>query len=120
MPVVFVVLAMLAVFVILAVSAIMLSGFIVSAVVGHVNFIVPPVAHEIDGPVAGVVLVAVLAPLFLVPGRHMQVDRLLDNVDGSRPYDERFGVNKFRLGRVPYVDAPVKPGLAHADGNANV
>jgi hypothetical protein len=38
--------------------------------------VVPVVPHKVDRPAAGVVLPAVLAPVFLVARRYVQVDRL--------------------------------------------
>jgi hypothetical protein len=41
----------------------------------HVFFVVPIIAHKVDRSTAGVVLRTMLAPVFLVTRRHVQVDR---------------------------------------------
>ena len=45
-----------------------------TAVTRHVFVVVPVVSHKVDRPTASVVLRAVLAPVFLVARRHVQVD----------------------------------------------
>jgi hypothetical protein len=41
----------------------------------HVFVVIPVVAHEVDPPAAGVVLRAMLAPVVLMPRRHVKVNR---------------------------------------------
>ena len=52
----------------------------------HVFVVVPVVPHKVDRSAAGVVLRAMLAPVFLVARRHMQVDRRGRN-ELRRPLD---------------------------------
>ena len=66
----------------LIVPIIMLFAMILAVlllIVGHIDIIVPFITHEIDGSAACIILAAVLAPFFLVAGRYMQVDRLINN-----------------------------------------
>jgi hypothetical protein len=93
---------------------------IFAAVMGDIDIIVPLVLHEIDGPVAGVVLAAVLAPFLLVPGGHMEVYRLMGPMYGNGPGQDRLGVNQLGPGNSPDINLAVKAGLAYAYGYIDV
>lgn len=108
MPIVFSVLIVLIMLVIFAVR------FIVGTVVGDINIVVPSVLDEIDRPVAGMVLVAVLGPFFRMSGRDMEIERFMYNVDRRRVDDDGFGVNQLGPGGVAYINLSVKSGLADA------
>jgi len=63
-------------FVFIVLSAIMLifsMTSIVSAMVGHINIVVPFVFNEIDRPVACIIFAAVFAPFFCMSGGDMQI-----------------------------------------------
>ncbi len=65
----------------------------VRLIMGHIRFIVPTVLHEVDGPAAGIVLGAMLAPFFRMSGRHVEIQRLLDNVSGAGVDHNRLGID---------------------------
>src|SRR5256885_15430965 len=54
----------------------MVTVLVLLAALGTIAGLVLRGAHEIHRPVAGVVLVAVLAPVLRVTRRHVQIDRL--------------------------------------------
>lgn len=82
-----------------------------------IHLVVPIILDEIDRPAAGVVFATVLAPFFRMSGRNMQIERLLDNMDGSGPDYDRLGVDHCRAGSIPDVDLAVKARLPHCHGN---
>lgn len=106
MPVIFAVLAPVPV---TALVIIMPMRFIM----GDIYLVIPVIMDEIDRPVAGIIPGAVLAPVFRVSGRDMQIERLLDDMDGSGPDYHGFGVDQGRPGGVADVNLAVKTGLAH-------
>lgn len=91
-----------------------------SLVVRHIDLVVPLVANKIDGPVAGIVLVAVFAPFFLVSGWYMEIDRLMDHMDGGGTDHDRLGVNYLGPGGVADINLSEKAGLADADGHVDI
>lgn len=93
---------------------------LMSLIMGYIGFVVPFVAHEIDGAAARVVFGAVLAPVFLVTGRYVHVDRLINDT-GRRGLDyDWMCINDLRLRNVPNVDATVKARLADTDRHADI
>jgi hypothetical protein len=88
-------------------------------VLRHIDILVPPVAHEVDGVAAGIISVAVPAPVFRMTGRHSHVDRPCNN-HGRGPNHDRSRVYDFRLRKASYVDAAIKTGLADTDGHAHI
>jgi len=97
--------------VILAISRLMLR---------YINIIIPPVAHEIDRLAASIIFAAVLAPVFLMTGRHVQVHRLINNAGRSGVDHDGSRINDFRLGIVSDVNAAIKTGLADADRHTDI
>lgn len=91
-----------------------------SLILGHVNVIVPSIAHEIDGAATGIILGAVLAPVFLMTGRYVQVDRLIDNPGRSCMNHDGSCVDHFRLRIISDVNAAIKAGLADTDRHPDV
>ena len=45
-------------------------------VMRHIDIVVPFVAHEIDRSSASIIFLTVLAPVFLMTRRYVQIDRL--------------------------------------------
>src|SRR5712692_5158340 len=91
---------------------------VVFLVVRNVHLVVPVVLNEVDRLAAGVVLAAMLAPVFLVPRRHMQIDWLSYHLD---PLDHnRLRKDQSRRRSVADVDATIEARLADADRNADV
>jgi hypothetical protein len=82
-----------------------------------IHLVVPIIMDEIDRPAAGVIFGAVLAPVFCLSGRNMQIERLLDNMDGSRPDYHGLGVDHCRPGSIPDVNLAVKARLPHCYRN---
>ena len=72
---------------------------------------VPIVLHEIDAPAARVILGTMTVPMFLVPRRNVQVDRLGVGVLRDGLNDNRLGVEHRRSRRVADNHLPVEPGL---------
>jgi len=88
----------------------------VLTIVGHVTIGVPVMPDEIDRPAAGVVLVAMVAPIALIAWAHMQIDRrrqlatLNTYAHDGRAVDETGGR------RIADIHASIKTGIAQADG----
>ncbi len=89
-------------------------------IIRHVDVTIPPVANEIDGTAASVVFVAVLAPMFLMTGRHMHIDGLIDNADWRGLNHDWLRVYDFRPGSVTDVNSAVETRLADTDRNTDV
>jgi len=86
----------------------------------HVFVVVPVVSHKVDRPAAGVVPRAMLTPVFLVPRRHVQVDRRGGN-KLRRPLDhDGLPENQLWLRDVANIDLPVEAGLADADRHTHI
>ena len=82
------------------------------ALVVMVVGIVLPRLHEVHRPIARVVLVAMLVPLFRMPGRHMEIDRLKR---ARLAYDHHgLRINEYRRRRIADLDAPINAGLDFA------
>jgi hypothetical protein len=76
------------------------------AVTRHVFVVVPIVSHKVDRPTAGVVLRAVLAPVFLVARRHVQVDwRGLKRIPAPAGSQRAAGKPTAAAGRCQYRSA---------------
>ena len=86
----------------------------------YIDIVVPPVTHEIDRLAARIVLTAVLAPFFLMAGRHVQVDRLVNNTGRSMPNHDGLCVNELGLRVVSDVNAAIKARLADADRHTDI
>lgn len=84
----------------------------------HIFLVVPTVPNEIDPFTASVVFAAMLAPVFGVPGRHMQIHRLTTDRDTMNHH--RFAVDQLRSRIIIDVDLSVKAGLADADRYADI
>ena len=89
-------------------------------ILGHIYVIVPSIAHEIDGAATGIILGAVLAPVFLMAGRYVHVDRLIDNPGRSCMNHDGFCVDNFRLRIISDVNAAIKAGLADTDRHPDI
>lgn len=81
----------------------------------HIDIIVPTITHEIDWTAAGIIFIAVLAPFFLMTGRYMHVDWLMNNPDRGRVDNHRSCVNEFWFRIVSDVNATIKAWLTYAD-----
>ena len=86
----------------------------------YIDIIIPPVTHEIDRLAASIIFAAVLAPFFLMTGRHVQVNRLIDNTGRSMPNHDGLCVNELGLRVVSDVNAAIKAGLADADRHTDI
>ena len=82
--------------------------------------LVPIMAHEVDGSAARVVLGAMLAPVFLVPRRNVQVKRLRRHRRRRRLDQDRLGVDHLRSGLTSDVDLTIQSGLIDPDRDADV
>lgn len=84
----------------------------------HVFIVVPVISHEIDSSATGVVLSTMLAPMLLVSGRHMQVNRRSRNEFRSLLNYHRLRIDQLRLRRVADIDLAEETGLANGNGYA--
>jgi hypothetical protein len=89
-------------------------------ILGHVHVIVPFVLDEIDGAATGIILGAVLAPVFLMTGRYVHVDGLIDNTGGNRMNHDGLRVDDLRLRIIVDVNAAIESGLADTDRNPDI
>lgn len=96
------------------------TSFVPLPVLRNVDIAVPSVLYEIDGPAAGIVLMAMLAPIFRVTGRNVQVDGFFHDRAVRRPNYDGPPVDDLRRGEIADVDVAVKTGLPHTDGYAYV
>ena len=79
----------------------------------NVFAVVPVLPDEEHGLAAGVVLVAMLLPVFGVARRHMQIERR--TIRGNLAHDHGLDVDHLRLREAADVDAAIESGLAEAD-----
>ena len=82
------------------------------AIARHVLSVIPVIPHEVDPLAAGIILMAVLAPVLRVTRRNVQVDRLAHyghrhTLDHDWPF-----VDQWRPGEVADLDTAIKAGLA--------
>jgi hypothetical protein len=84
-------------------------------VVWYVLVVVPVVSNKVDRPTAGVVLRAVLAPVFLVTRWYVQIDRRSGNELRCPLNHHRFRVDQLWAWGVTNIDLPIETGLADAD-----
>src|SRR5271167_2678838 len=81
----------------------------------HVLVVVPVVAHEVDPPAAGVVLRTMLAPVLLVPRRHVKVNRRGRN-ELRRLLDHHgLRIDQLWLRKVADIDLAEESRLADSD-----
>jgi hypothetical protein len=103
-------------------SSVMLIAVILAVtrlIVRHVDIIIPLIMHEIDGSVTSLIFAAVLAPVFLMTGRYVQVDWLIRST-GTLSNHDRSRVNEFGLRSVSNVNAAIKSWLADADRHTDI
>ena len=86
----------------------------------HVYIVVPTITHEIDRLAASVIFAAVLAPVFLMTRRYVQVDWLVSSTSRSMPDLNGSCVNEFWLRIVSDVNAAIKTRLADADRHTDI
>jgi hypothetical protein len=80
--------------------------------------VVPAILHKEDPLTAGVVFVAVLAPMFGVARRYVQIDR---RTVRRYPLDcYRLTIDHLRLRIVADVESAIEAGLADANRDSNV
>jgi hypothetical protein len=95
-----------------------LAMFIALTITRRVNIVVPMIVHEVDPPPAGMVLVAVFAPMLGMPWRYAQIERLLDY--GRSLHENRTRVDHARFGEIAKVDDAVEIRLADMNGNTDI
>jgi hypothetical protein len=86
----------------------------------HVFAVVPIVTDKVHGATTGVILTAVLCPMLLMSGRHVEIQRrtrerrIPVNYDGTR-------INQLRGSRfIADIDLTKESGLADIDGDSDV
>ena len=89
-------------------------------VMGYVRMGVPIMPDEIDRLAAGVVLAAVMAPIALVAGAHMQIDRRRQHDAVSAYAHHRRAIDEAGRRRVADIHASVKARVAQADGGRHL
>ena len=87
-------------------------------VMRNVFVLVPGVLHKVDPLAAGIVLAAVLAPVFRVARGHVQVNRLA--LYGCLVHDSRLLIDHLWLRIAADVDAPIEARLTDTDGNSDI
>ena len=88
---------------------------------GHVDVVVPLILDEIDGTATGIVLVAMLVPVFCMPGGNIDVDRRRHlHSRGYMSNDDGSWVDHLRRREVANIDAAIKSRLTDADGHADI
>ena len=85
-----------------------------------INLIIPFIFNEIDGPAAGVILVAVFVPILLMTWRNAQIDGLLGNPAPRRLNHDGLCVDDLRFRIVTDVDVAVESGLTDRDRYTDV
>lgn len=100
------------------IAAFMAKTRITLLVARNVFPLVPVILDKIDPLTAGVVLAAVLTPMFCVPRRHIQINRR--SVAGNPTDHHRLRINQYRLRVVAYVDAAIEARLANAYRHADI
>ena len=106
-----------------AMPAIPFTATVMAAVIIVVAAIVlanPLLLYEVDGLAAGAVAAAMPAPVVLVVGRHVEIDRTL--IHGNRRGRDhyRLRVHNCWLREVADVDSTIGAGLVDADRYADV
>lgn len=113
------VMAVVAAVVLAVVLAVFLTAIaLLALIIGNVLAGVPVVLDEVDPLPAGMVLVAILAPVLGVAGWNVQVDRRAH--DRYPLDDDRLRVDQLRRRIAANVDAAIEAGLADAYRDANV
>lgn len=84
----------------------------------HIFLVVPVVPNKIDPLTASVVFAAMLAPVFGVTRRHMQIHRL--TTDRNSMNHHRLAIDHLRLRIIIDVDLSVKTGLTDTDRYADI
>jgi hypothetical protein len=105
------------------VSLVMLSALILvitRLMMRNIDIIVPLIPHEIDRLAASIIFAAVLAPVFLMTRRHMEVDRLSNNVNRCGPNHNGLCVNELGLRKVSDINATIKTRLADTDRHTDI
>jgi hypothetical protein len=92
----------------------------VFAVVGNIDVVVPDVIHKIDRLAAGVVSVAMLAPVLGVAGRDPEIERRQDYAHGRRADEDRLRIDESRLRDVADIEPAIETRLSDADGDTDV
>ncbi len=78
----------------------------------HIDVIVPLIFHEIDGPATGIVLVAMLAPVFCVSRRNIHIDGGRSRHSHRYMSDyNRCWIHKLRSRKVSDVEPAIKSRL---------
>jgi hypothetical protein len=85
-----------------------------------IHVVIPVVAYEIDRYPTGVILGAMLVPVFRMAGRYMEIDRGLGRSAGKRPDHHGLGVNDLGPRKAADIDLTIKTGLADPDRHADV
>jgi len=93
---------------------------VVFTIVGNVGIGVPVMADEVNGLAAGVVLAAVMAPIALIAGAHMQIDRRRQHAAMNAYAYDRRAIDEARCRRVADIHAAVKPRVAQVDGGRHL
>lgn len=99
-------------------SLVMLSSIlsaITSLVMRNVDIVVPSIAYKIGRAATGIVFMAVLAPVFRMTGRYVQVDWLMNNAIRCRMNNDWSRVNDFWLRKVTNINATIEAWLTNAD-----
>jgi len=82
-------------------------------IMGDIFMLVPVVLHEVDVPVAGMVMVTISFPVLDVPWRDVQVDRRAVHLGTFD--NHRLRIDEYRRRGITNIDLAVKARLTDAD-----
>ena len=119
MPVSLIVVVALAVS--LAVLAVATFAFCIHlTIVRHVDGVVPVITDKVDRPATGIVGGTVLAPMFLMTRRYVQINRCRYNNHGNRMHYNGMRIHQLRLGEIANTDLAIKARLSYGNGYGRI
>ena len=98
-----------------AVAALFAFVMIALPISRHILIVVPVMVNEVDRATAGVVFATMLAPVLLMAGRHVKIDRSNVAVLGDGLDHDRARVDNSRRRYVSDIDLTIEPRLADAN-----
>jgi hypothetical protein len=88
-------------------------SWVVHAITGHINVMIPRIFNKIDRTTAGPIGIAVFIPVLDMAGRDSKVDRRIPGA--NRTDNDWFAINKTRWRVVADVETAVESGIANGD-----
>lgn len=104
--------------IIMTVFMMLLAGMVTSLIARDVFTLVPAILHKVDAFAAGVVLAAMLAPVFGMSGRYMQINGIARH--RHRINHDRLAVYQLRTPEIANIDTSVIAGLSEIDIDVDI